>query len=675
MGMTNGIVPTSPSLPAGAKPTGQVVQIVSLPEGLQNNARAIRLEGEVVAQNQDGSTRIKTSEGTIDISFRGKQPQPGTKLEVDIPVGAPPRSATVRPAPPTPQTPAPVDTDSFTPTSPRVLPQQQTPTTQPPTPQTQQASGQGTQQSQQAGTAQQPLPPSYQAPPKSISAQTTPQPLTQGQSVRLTTLPPVQAQAYISQSLAQLSQNAATSTLARAAFKADIVAANASETLLKTAAPDVGNITTPKQAASGVSTTPTGTTPSAAGAQNTLHAISPAHLFETSLLPSTVLDQKISLPLASVLRIDSETNTIKNLLSSLGIFTKSNSAPQPPVTQQSFITSALPSPKLLQLDIKIMDVKSPQAILSAPQSQAVLPSPQAPPSLANVAPTAITGVVTGFTPQNLPILNVQWPSGTLSQNLILQFPADNVDVGTHILFQAQSSSAFTAGTALKPALNIPLMEASSFWPVMDDMFQSLSQSSSPMAQMLARVLPSPANPSGIGAAALLFIASVRAGDISGWLGDKKIEALTKSGKETLVKRLMQDAGNAVQSNTDSSTPEWRSYPIPMLWQNEISKVMLHIKHDREADGKDGKEGSTRFIMDLSLNRMGEVQLDGLLRGKRLDLLVRTQMPISLSMQDAMKKAYADALQGTDIFGELGFQGDIKGWMNVLKREDKLVLSS
>lgn len=672
--MTNGIVPTPPSLPAGAKPTGQVVQIVSLPEGLQNNARAIRLEGEVVAQNQDGSTRIKTSEGTIDISFRGKQPQPGTKLEVDIPAGAPPRSATVRPAPPTPQTPAPVDTDSFTPTSSRVLPQQQTPTTQPPTPQTPQASGQGTQQSQQAGTAQQPLPPSYQAPPKPISAQATPQPLTQGQSVRLTTLPPVQAQAYISQSLAQLSQNAATSTLARAAFKTDIVTANASETLLKTAAPDVGNITTPKQAASGLSTTPTGTTPSAAGAHNTLQAISPAHLFETSLLPSTVLDQKISLPLASVLRIDSETNPIKILLSSLGIFTKSNSAP-PPTTQQSFITSALPSPKLLQLDIKIMGVKSPQAILSAPQPQAVLPSQQAPSPLANAAPTAITGVVTGFTPQNLPILNVQWPSGALSQNLVLQFPADNVDVGTHILFQAQSTTPSMAAPTLKPALNAPLMEASSFWPVMDDMFQSLSQSSSPMAQMLARVLPSPANPSSIGAAALLFIASVRAGDISGWLGDKKIEALTKSGKETLVKRLMQDAGNAVQSNTDSSSPEWRSYPIPMLWQNEISKVMLHIKHDREAEEKDGKEGSTRFIMDLSLNRMGEVQLDGLLRGKRLDLLVRTQMPISLSMQDAMKRAYADALHGTDIYGELGFQGDIKGWMNVLKREDKLVLSS
>ncbi len=179
----------------------------------------------------------------------------------------------------------------------------------------------------------------------------------------------------------------------------------------------------------------------------------------------------------------------------------------------------------------------------------------------------------------------------------------------------------------------------------------------------------------MGASAMLFIASVRSGDISGWLGDRKIDALTKSGKDTLIKRLMQDAGNTVRANAETSSPEWRSYPMPMVWQNEISKVMLHIKHDKDADNKKDNEGSTRFIMDLSLTRMGDVQLDGLLRGKRLDLLVRTQMPISLSMQEAMKKAYADALTGTDIFGELGFQGDIKGWMNVLKREDKMVSSA
>ena len=92
------------------------------------------------------------------------------------------------------------------------------------------------------------------------------------------------------------------------------------------------------------------------------------------------------------------------------------------------------------------------------------------------------------------------------------------------------------------------------------------------------------------------------------------------------------------------------------------------------DERENAEAGTRFVMDLSLTRMGEVQLDGIVRGQRLDLIVRTQMPVSESMQEAMKKAYADALDGSNIYGELGFQGDLKQWVRVLSREDVVTAS-
>jgi hypothetical protein len=114
----------------------------------------------------------------------------------------------------------------------------------------------------------------------------------------------------------------------------------------------------------------------------------------------------------------------------------------------------------------------------------------------------------------------------------------------------------------------------------------------------------------------------------------------------------------------------------MLWQNEISKTLLHIRRETPEDSKDSPDKfGTRFVMDLSLSRMGDVQIDGMLNGKRLDVILRTQMPISLSMQDAMKRAYADALDGTDIYGELGFQGDIRGWMQVTAKSDNVQISS
>ena len=128
--MSGPIAPTTPNAAQASAPKGQVVQIVSLPDGLQNNARSLRVEGEVIAQNKDGSVRIRTDRGDIDIQVKGRQPQVGAKIEIDIPAGNPPRAATIRPAPvpipaaPLPQTPPPVTN----------IPLPQTPVTQQPVP-------------------------------------------------------------------------------------------------------------------------------------------------------------------------------------------------------------------------------------------------------------------------------------------------------------------------------------------------------------------------------------------------------------------------------------------------------------------------------------------------------------------------------------------------------------
>ena len=147
----------------------------------------------------------------------------------------------------------------------------------------------------------------------------------------------------------------------------------------------------------------------------------------------------------------------------------------------------------------------------------------------------------------------------------------------------------------------------------------------------------------------------------------KLEMVQKLGKESLLARLSGES-SSVSSNTDAPSTEWKSFPIPMLWQNEISKVMFHVRKEPSEQEQQSNEGDTRFVMDLSLTRMGEVQLDGMVRGKELNLIVRTQIPISYSMQDAMRVAYAKALDGTDIYGEIGFQGGKDTWETVLKSD-------
>lgn len=351
------------------------------------------------------------------------------------------------------------------------------------------------------------------------------------------------------------------------------------------------------------------------------------------------------------------------------------------------IPSTIATPRLLQLDVKIMDIKPPTVqIVPAPaggglpnagislkgMENSFLKPQNAGVFVGDARPAVLTAVVTGFTPQHLPIVTIQWPGGAVSQNFTLQFAAGNLQVGSQITLMPQPP---VAGTTLPPPSAHTLFQATTPWPVLDDMYQTLMQIAPQAAQSMARIVPSPSNGSNMGPAALLFIASVRAGDLGGWLGEKRLEALTKSTKGDFLSRLTQEASGATRANADGPSSEWRTYPLPLLWQNEISKVMFHVKHEAAEDEKEHNEGATRFVMDLSLNRMGDVQLDGMLRDKRLDLVVRTQLPISHSMQLAMKNAYTDALDGTDLFGDLVFQGDLKHWMHVVKRDEHLKLTT
>jgi hypothetical protein len=326
--------------------------------------------------------------------------------------------------------------------------------------------------------------------------------------------------------------------------------------------------------------------------------------------------------------------------------------------------------------------------------------PNAPMTQQQAAPS-ITVTVTELTQQQQPVIQIPMDGKGAVQNFFLQSPPASVPVGTQVTLQPQSiqipqpaaqqapwqtatapgaPQTGAAQTAFSPApvpttpaslvplawrTMLPLMQPASLWPTMDELFQTFYQATPAAAQVMGRIVPSPGNPANFGPAVLLFIAAIKAGDLQAWMGDKKLEMVQKLGKHSLLSRLSGEM-SSLAGNNDAPGTDWKSFPVPILWQNEISKIMFHVrKEPSEKEQQDG-DGGTRFVMDLPLTRMGDVQIDGLVRGKQLDLILRTQMPISASMQDAMRVAYARALDGTDIYGDIGFQAGSKGWETVLK---------
>jgi hypothetical protein len=259
---------------------------------------------------------------------------------------------------------------------------------------------------------------------------------------------------------------------------------------------------------------------------------------------------------------------------------------------------------------------------------------------------------------------------SIPKYFVMQFSAPSLQVGTQLLMTPLMSTH--TGTPAPLSSNLPALVNMLSWPVMDDLIQTLAHISTASANSLLRAIPSPGNPAQMGPALMLFMAAVRAGDLSGWLSDKKIDVLTRAGKSNLVTQLTQDGSTLSRASAESITGDWRGMMIPIHWQGEVHKTMLYTHQDNSHTSDQTEDGGhTRFIFDLSLSHMGNIQIDGLVRGERFDMVVRSEHPFSFTMQSAMRSAYAMALEDTSLHGDITFQGDPRSWVHVIKRTENI----
>lgn len=607
-----------------AVPGEQSGKVVTLPDSMQAIARARRVEGEILRQNPDGSTRVRTNEGTLDVQLRGRAPETGTRVQVDIPSGNPPRQVTVRPAPPQPPPPPGQTAQPATPP-----PAQNAP---PPT------------------TTPQPLPPPAQArplpsapniplPPTGQGTAVT-MPLPEGAIVRLLAATPVQIQQAVQQVIGQIALLPTTAT--QTAFSANLIAKSAPDNLI-TQLLNLVRAAPPNTAGAPLTPTLTAPPPVAAAGSAALTLASQPTALQPVLTPPALNTPAIPLP-ASV----------------------GGHIPFQPAS--AFLTPAITTagsppmmPSMPMLDGTVIKITPPMV----QGSPSVSPGPIAMP---HATPQTLTATVIGVMPQGQPLVGIPTAGGGI-QHAILQFPASNLPIGTQIQVLPNIS---THPTPAPPPLtqSLPLLQGVR-WPVLSETFQFLQTTEPALASAMAKALPSPASPRAMPAAALLFIAAAKAGDLTAWLGDKKIDVLQRLGGKSLLGRLSAD-GQQTARLAGESLPgtDWRAVPLPMFWQNEIEKITLYFKRDEESRQNQKDSGQTRFIFDLSLSRIGEMQIDGLMRGQRLDLIVRSQSPFSQGMQAHMKQLYHAAIEEVSLTGDLSFQGDPRAWVHVLQKEEQ-----
>ena len=323
------------------------------------------------------------------------------------------------------------------------------------------------------------------------------------------------------------------------------------------------------------------------------------------------------------------------------------------------IVPAIPSPAPAQR-VSPQESAEPPDPLRGPASS--LPSAMSAPSTAPPAPSTlgvkppafvtVTGTITGTTASGQPILTTAL--GTLALTTSAPLPP-----GKSLTVQISDPRPLFADRS-PPA-------APQAWPPIRDALAVLTGQEGAFAQAaLMATLPQPNR--RLAAALTFTIDSVRRGDARGWLGAEASEALEKADRHDLLNALDKEFKTQARQADDVQPGGWRSLMLPMLDAGLLQQLELYVRavgtDQREEQDGGAIERGQRFLLDLTLSRLGALQLDGLVRSKskRFDLILRSLEPLPESLRRELLGVFGKSLEAVGYAGSIGFQTGARSWV-------------
>lgn len=323
---------------------------------------------------------------------------------------------------------------------------------------------------------------------------------------------------------------------------------------------------------------------------------------------------------------------------------RGGSGPTPTVVPPAPEGRTVPLPAGVQFAVRIVAIQPPVPGAPPPAAGAAL-----------VLGQTLSGTVVGSGPAGQPV--VQTPAGLIA--FATRAPLPN---GTGVTFQLTSAPTVPAAVAA-PAAPEPLLRRD--WPALSEALRALADADPVQRQhVLNTVLPRA--DSGLAAGILLFLAALKGGEVSSWLGEGPVRALQRA-KPELADKLDGDFRQLARLAGDSGSGDWRVALVPINIQSEIQQIRLLLRRQSGEEEAKGQAGAgSRFVIDVTLSRLGRLQLDGLVRdkGKRMDLIVRTNEPLPHAMREDIRRLFAEANAATGIGGSVAFQAAPAGFVEI-----------
>lgn len=330
-------------------------------------------------------------------------------------------------------------------------------------------------------------------------------------------------------------------------------------------------------------------------------------------------------------------NALSNLLPETTTTTISAPAPAPTTQAPLPNTPITPSPQI---------AASTQAA-----AQAELPQALAQTIIANVASTSEGGRATlSSTLGTLSAVNV--PGVKAGDQLTLR--VDSVG-------QSNSYTIAVANNAQTPPLT-PLIALSRSWPSMQFILQLLGGDDAltqlpNMPQLSAKAGVA----TNFGGQVLSYVSAIKTGNFRDWLGRGNIAALEDKGYGALIRKAEGEFLSIARQFNEPQQGQWQSLFFPVAVAGEVPQVRAFIKREKKKNEQDKPTGEedTRFILEMELSQLGELQMDGLVKRKddqlKFDLIIRSHEPLPKDVTRDIEQIYRNTAELTEYNGQISFQ--------------------
>lgn len=160
-----------------------------------------------------------------------------------------------------------------------------------------------------------------------------------------------------------------------------------------------------------------------------------------------------------------------------------------------------------------------------------------------------------------------------------------------------------------------------------------------------------------------FAAALKTGDIRSWLGRNASKWLEENGHGALLKKLEGEFLLLSRQYAGAQAGEWQALFYPLAAYGEIQQLRMFIKRDKPDKNKQErskKSDDTRFIVEVDMSQMGELQIDGFVRrntGEKVqfDMIIRSLQPLTTEFQHEILAIYNRMGEATGYLGQLSFQ--------------------